>query len=143
MAEFNNYDPGLIVGTFKGVEIRGYMDGTAVAAERTEDTFETVVGGQGDGARVRKRNRSGTVTFTLQQTSPTNARLAAIAEQDEEFGTGVGPLFVKDLNGTDVIVAANAWIQKVPNMEYGDTLSGREWVIACHELRMFAGGALL
>lgn len=143
MADFRNYDPGKIVCSFKGVQILGFMDGTMVLGERSEDSFETAVGSQGDVARVRKRNKSGQVTFTLQQVSPTNALLSAIAELDEEFGTGVGALFVKDLNGADLMVADNAWIQKPPNMENGDTLSSREWIIACAEIRLFSGGALL
>jgi hypothetical protein len=141
--DLKTYDPGEIAGTFKGVPFLGFMDGTAISVSRSEDSWEMTVGSQGDGARVRKRNRSGVVTLTLQQTSPTNAKLAAIAELDEESGTGTGELFIKDLLGNDLIVAEIAWIVKPPDMEYGDTLSGREWNFACHELRMYAGGGVV
>lgn len=140
---FRNYDPGQIVASFNGIEILGFMDGTFILAERSEDGFAKEVGAQGDVTRVRSRDRSGSVTFTLKAESPTNDRLAEVALDDENFGIGVGELFVKDLNGTTLIESAEAWIRKIPNAEYADAATGREWVIDCAALEMSLGGSVV
>jgi len=142
MPDYKNFDPALVIFTFRGITLQGYIDGTFISAERSEDAYETVVGAGGDVTRVRNRNRMGTVTCTLLQASPTNDLLSAVALEDELFNTGDGPLLLKDLNGTSLAQAANAWIQKLPNLEYADTATGREWVFACAELEMNVGGNL-
>lgn len=143
MADFKNYDPGRVVVSFRGIQLLGYMDGTFISADRSEDGFEMAVGAGGDVTRVRNRNRSGTVTVTLKAESPTNDSLSAIAAEDELFGTGYGALQVLDLNGTTILDAPIAWIQKVATVEYADTASGREWIFACSEINMFVGGAVV
>lgn len=141
--QFSNYDPQRVVGSFNGILFLGYMDGTFITADRAEDGFSTQIGATGDVTRVRNRNKSGTVTLTLQAQSPTNQLLSAIAAQDELFGTGTGALMVKDLNGTTLLLAQIAWIQKIPATEFSDDASGREWVFACAELEMNVGSASL
>ena len=143
MADFKQYDPGLIAISFSGVQILGFMDGTFVTCERAEDAFALAVGAGGDTTRVRSRNRSGTVTVTLKAESPTNDTLSAIAKSDELFGDGVGTLMVKNINGTTIVEAESAWIKKLPNVEYGDAASGREWMFDCAELIMLVGGAVV
>ncbi len=138
-----NYDPGKIVVTFGGILIRGYAEGTFVTAERAEDGFELSVGAGGDVTRVRNRNRSGSVTLTLQAESPTNDLLSAMATADELSGTGTGALMIKDLNGTTLARAESAWIRKFANVEYSDTGSTREWAIDCAELELLVGGAIV
>lgn len=143
MSDFHNYDPSRIVATFAGILIRGYADGTFIGAERAEDAFAKSVGAQGDVTRIRNRDRSGMVTFTLQAESPSNDQLTAKAVLDELFGTGTGALLVKDLNGTTLLHAEVAWIRKLPNVEYAKDGGSREWVIDCAELEMSVGGAVV
>lgn len=141
MAQFRQYDPGQIVVNIAGIDVVAYADGTFVNAERAEDAFSMQVGAGGDVTRVRSRNRTGSVTLTLQAASPTNDALSALALDDELFGTGTGPLLVKDLYGTTLIAAETAWIRKLPAVEMADEGSNREWVIDCAELIMHVGGS--
>jgi hypothetical protein len=140
--EFKNYDPKKVIVTFRGVLLRGFMDGTFVSAERTEDAYEMAVGAAGDVTRVRNRNRTGAITVTLMAESPSNDELSAVVTADELTGLGYGPFLVKDLNGTTLLVAAQSWVRKLPVVEYADTGSGREWVFDCAELVEHVGGAL-
>lgn len=140
---FKNYDPKLVIVTFRGIQLLGYMDGTFVTAERDEDTFEKTVGATGDVTRVRNRNIAGAVKVTLLAESPTNDLLSAVAEEDRLFGTGYGPLMIKNLNGTQLVLAEIAWCKRPANVEYADTASGREWEFDCAELLVEGGGALV
>jgi hypothetical protein len=139
----SNYDPGKLVVTFKGILLTGYMDGTFLTAERTEDAFSMSVSADGKVTRVRSRDKTGTVTLTLQAASPGNDLLSAVALEDELFGTGTGALLVKDLLGNTVIDADTAWIRKMPTTDFADEASGREWAFDCAELGIFAGGSAI
>lgn len=139
---FANYDPLRVVLSFRDIQINGgFMDGTFINAERTEDAYSMSVGAAGDVTRVRSRNRTGTVTLTLQAAASANDLLSAVAAEDELFGTGSGPLLVKDLNGTTLLDAPVAWIKKMPATEFSQEASGREWAFDCAEFGMFVGGS--
>lgn len=141
MATFANYDPILTVLVFRGAPVLGFMDGTFVSVERSQDSFEKHVGSLGDVVRRRIRDRSGTVTLTLQQSSPSNDILSASYLLDELSGLGFGPLLLQDLNGSTLISSPVAWVRKPAVVELADSVTGREWMIDCHELEVFVGGA--
>lgn len=140
---FKNYDPSRVVVTFRGVVLRGFAEGTFFSLERDEETFEKSYGATGDVTRVRKRKRGGRGTATLQQASPTNDDLSAIALLDEQSGLGYGPLMVKDLNGTTLASAAIAWLVQPAAISFADGAESREWMIDCAAVSMTVGGALV
>ncbi len=134
------YDPGAIIIIFLGIKITGFADGTFVEIERDEDAYKKTVGAGGEVARTRSRNLSGKATFTLMGSSFCNDLLSAAAILDESLGSGVGPILIKDLNGTTLIHGANAWIQKVPKVPFGKELTDREWVIDIDAVEFLVGG---
>lgn len=131
----DKYDPASVVLAFAGI-VTGYADGSFIKAGRNEETWKLIVGADGRGCRVRNRNSSGRLTLTLMQTSPTNAILSALATLDEETGAGVTPLLLKDLNGVELIAAAEAWVVKPAEKGYGKDLGDREWVIELGDCKM-------
>ena len=138
-----NYDPGRVVVTFNGVRLVGYQDGTFVSAERAEDGFTMQVGSGGDVTRTRNRNKTGTITLTLQQASPSNDVLSNFAELDEALGLSFGSIMIKDLQGTTLCEAADAWIKKFPTVEYAKESGPRVWMFDCAELFIYAGGQIV
>lgn len=138
-----HYDPVQVVVTFKGVLVQGYADGAFVAVARDEDTFSKSTGAGGDTVRVRNRNRNGSITVTIQAESPTNDSFSAIAALDEASGLGTGAVQVKNLNGTTLCSAAQAWLVRPADSEYAKDAGTREWKIDCHDLKMLVGGALI
>lgn len=136
-----NYDPAKIVVTFRGVQLTGFAEGTFLTSSREEDGFTKEVGADGLTTRIQNRNRSGMVSLTLQGASPSNDVLTNYARTDELTGFGYGELLVKDLNGTTLIAASDAWIRKIPDVEYAkDSNGGREWIFDCETLDIVVGG---
>jgi hypothetical protein len=134
------YDPkniSLIVG---GKIITGFGDATFITVERNEQAFNLKVGVDGEGARSKNNNKSGKVTFVLMQTSSSNDDMSALAAADELSNSGVVPLYMKDHNGTTLVGALSAWIQKLPNIEEAKEVSMRTWILETDELNMFVGG---
>lgn len=136
------YDPALVNISFNGLPLGGFAPDTFLQVERNEDGFTLMVGAGGEAARSQSRNRSGRVTLTLLSTSQTNDILSAIANADELTGSGVGVLFIKEFNGTTLVLAESAWIMKQPTIERGAEVTTVEWVFECEELTMFAGGLI-
>jgi hypothetical protein len=137
---FDTYDPAQLNISFNGFLLSGFMDGTFVSAERKEDAWTPHVGADGEYARARNRNKSGTVKFTLMQTSSSNDYLSSQMNLDEATGAGTGVLQIKDALGRTVITGADAYIMKPAPVQYGKELAGREWTLEVPQLDVFVGG---
>lgn len=139
MTTLYQYDPSQIVCIFYGVNVTGF-DESFIEIERSEDAYSVHVGATGDVARTRSRNRTGKVTLTLMAQAPSNDSLMDIHLDDEQFGDGVGPLLIKDLNGYTVARAREAWISKVPKVERGKEAGTCQWVLECADIMIEARG---
>lgn len=135
------YDPAQIVVTLGPYLISGFAEGTFVKVSRDEDAFLKKVGVDGESARARNKNRAGSVELTLLQSSASNDTLSSIALADELAGQGVYPLMIKDLQGTTLVMAPNAWVKKVADVEEAKEITDRAWVLDCASpLQMNVGG---
>lgn len=107
----------------------GYAKGSFVVVEKKEDDFTTEVGSDGEGARTQSADESGSVTITLMQTSASNDVLSELRDADKISGAAVFPLMIKDGSGRTIVIAAEAWIRKVPNSDFADQKTDRAWII--------------
>ncbi len=139
---FPTYDPALHLFSFAGNILTGAGKDKFIKASRDEDSFTKHKGVAGEGGRSKNNNRGGTVEFTVLAQSQTNDILSAILAGDELLGTGVGALFLKELNGTTVLAASNAWLKRVPDTERGKEAGEVTWMWDCDDLEMFNGGLL-
>ena len=136
----STFDPASVVITVGGVPISGYADGTFALLTRSVDAWSMVTGADGLTTRVKSNNRSGTLTLTLTQTSPSNDVLSGFAVADELSNSGVVPILIKDLSGTTVLFSATGWVQKFPDVEYSNILTNREWILGLADIDVFVGG---
>ena len=134
------YDPKNVSVIVGGKILSGFADGTFIKAERNEQAYTLKVGVDGEGARAKNNNKSGKLTFTLMQTSSSNDVMSAYAAADELGNGGAVPVLIKDHNGSSVVTALTAWVQKLPDLEDAKEISMRTWVMETDELIMFIGG---
>lgn len=134
------YDPKSVIVNVAGVPMSGFADGTFVTVERSNDTFSKVSGADGVVSRAKTNDRSGTLTLTLAQTSPSNDTLAALAVVDELTNLGVVPFSVTDVSGRTKIVSAFGWVKKPAKAEFGKEISNREWAFDLADLDIGNGG---
>lgn len=120
--EFDRRDVSLVVD---GQVVTGYAEGTFITCAKEEDTYTSYVGAQGEVTRARNAHPLGTITITLQATSPSNTLLSRLARQRETF-----PVRVVDRNSPGATIGGSeAWVQKPANLEFAAEVSGREWTI--------------
>jgi hypothetical protein len=134
------YDASQVAIIVGGFNITGFADGSFVSVERNADAFALYVGTDGEGTRAKTNNKSGRFTFTLSQSSDSNAILSGIAAADELKNAGVVPVLVKDGSGASLYAAETAWIVKQPAAEFGREIGSREWILETDELVVFTAG---
>jgi hypothetical protein len=66
------YAPDDIASTVGTQTVTGYKEGTFVECERTAETGTLDVGSDGEATLIISPNQSGTIKFTIQQSSPLN-----------------------------------------------------------------------
>ena len=122
--------------------IGGYADGEFLTIEQAEQDFMSVVGTDGEVSRSKSNNRMATITLSLMQTSTANAALSALNNIDvaAKNGAGVGPLMIKDRQGTALYSASKCWISKPPDVTFDRTATARAWEITCADLVRLDGG---
>lgn len=133
------FDPYEVKVTVLGQPIVGFSD-DKVMVERANNAWELVVGADGEATRVKSNDLSGTITITLQQTSPSNNLCSAIFQVDDKLSTGVVPISIQDNSGKTLVVAAKCYVEKMPDATFGKTHNDRVWVFRSNYIEYFLGG---
>lgn len=120
----------------------GVAKGSFIEAERSVDTSTVDIGSDGEATLIISPNKSGTIKVTLQQSSPFNDYLTGAfrAMEARNMAQAVLPLMLKDLNGTTLLQAKQAWVKKPAKVVYADGAESREWIIETGYLDVFVGG---
>ena len=134
---FKVYDADQIAMVFMGLPISsGYADGEFLTIEQEAQDFETKVGTDGEVTRSKTNNRHAVIKVKLMQSSDGNTLLTALNNLDiaTSGGAGVGPMLIKDLQGTSLYSASKCWIAKPPDVSFDRTATSREWTLECANL---------
>lgn len=110
--------------TVNGVYITG-MGETMVNCSKDEELFEAEVGAKGDTVINEKINDMGTITLTLQATSPQKALLISLAKSRQIF-----PIWVTNKSLGERKGGTQARVKNFPELEDGTTAGEREFEIA-------------
>lgn len=140
---FHVYDPNEISIVVCGIPIEGgFAEGSFIEIAQETDDFTDVVGTDGDVTRSKTNDKRATITLKLMSSSPANALLSALNNIDRRAGNGagVGPLLIKDNQGTSLHTAEKSWIAKPPDVVYDKTATPREWKIRAASLERLDGG---
>lgn len=115
------YDAKDCVVTFGTLSLSGFSEDMITAA-KDEEFFTTSVGAQGDVVVNTTNNPLGTITVTLQATSPVISKLKEFAKS----GT-TQALYVKNSKLGERVGGAEARIKNYPEIEYGGEVGDRQF----------------
>jgi len=136
------YDPSQVIITWSGIPLHsGIVDGTFLTVKRNKPMWKLVKGGDGEGARVRSSDHSGTLSVTIRNGSAINNLLASAVNLDALTGAVVAPLLVLDFCGATLHAGNRAFIQTPPEDTFATTEESRVWVFEADDLFMFSGSA--
>ena len=137
------YDPSKIIVTWGPTIVTGFNEGTFLTIARNGQAFEKSKGADGTIDRINRNAFDFTINLTIKQTSITNDIFSAALQADLLTNVSKLPFTVKDVNGLSLFFAPLAGIQKDPDAEYSDALSGREWIFDTGPGANFIGGNIL
>ncbi len=131
MAEGKTYDAQDVSVIVDGVFLTGFGE-DLVSIAQDEENWTTTVGAQGDVVRSRVNNSLGTITVTLQGTSPSVTYLNGLANSGKLVPVSV------TYNGSpkETSTATQAYIKKPADREYGSEAGDREFEFQCLDLSM-------
>lgn len=127
MVNIKTYNPIDCVVTIKSGNNSFYVTGLGedmVSAEKDEDNVSAVVGAQGDVVVNKINNSLGTITLTVQGTSPQKKSLLELANSGSMF-----EIWVNNKSIGENVGGTKAMIKKTPALEQGTELADREFEI--------------
>ena len=143
MADTRVYDSNQVTIFLAAFPIAGgFADGEFCKIHKNADDFIMVVGTDGSVTRSNSNDDSHEVTITLMQSAAANNLLSALRNLDKitPGGAGIGPLLIRDRQGTSVYASAHAWIAGPPDVTFNRGAEGRAWKIHTSDMLRNDGG---
>jgi len=125
-----------------GVEITGWAEGDdVIKISRRTDSASDKVGAGGDMMVSITSDKSGEITFKLQQTSSSNKYLTDIVARQEAGAAAFVPVTVlfQDTYRNDLATGTVGYIKKPSDMTRGTQASDTEWTMVVERLDMLLG----
>jgi len=134
--------PDLPAGFGEGIVLSGFGPDTFAAAARAADLFTQTVGADGEVTFNRMLNKAAVLTFTLTQSSLSNAVLSALVLAWEQGIRFVVPVTITDINTSPFTErsAPSCVIQRLPDTEFAAELGTVAWAFLAASEEAFIGG---
>lgn len=125
------YDPSEITLLLGGWEPWGFASDTKIVISKNNDIINPYAGTDGDVSLALSRNRLGTLTLSLQRTSPANEVLAGYVQAMYSTRQVAFSVYLEDPRG--YYLTTIGWIQSQPDDTMGDTIQENQWVIGLQD----------
>ena len=122
------YNPKMLVIVYGSREVDGFAEDDMVTIKPLGERTQIYSGADGSVGRSMDPNQTYEVTIALATTSKTNDYFSNVYNLDRSTGRGILPLTIKDLSGTTVFQANQAWITNFPEHKRGRKIEAQEWV---------------
>lgn len=134
------YSPSKVNFIFAGTELTGFAEDDFIEVEPLGEGIKSVSGPDGEVARALDPDTRVKVTLKLTSASAGNDTLTAQYKLDQSTGSGIAPLLIKDLSGTTLLSAAQAWVTKLPKTTKGKEVGTTEWELETGPADFTVGG---
>ena len=121
------YDPKKVIIVFGSRQLTGMSEDDMVTITPNGEGMQVYSGADGDVARSIDPNATFEVTVSLSTASNSNVYLSNCFNHDRATGNGIAPLLIKDLSGSTLFVAPEAWVANLPEASRGRTIDTQEW----------------
>jgi hypothetical protein len=128
--------------TLGGIIVTDFADGDFISVTGMGDNFEAVTGADGSENRNNKNLTGCDVTITVSQTSLTNDLFSTKHILDKLTNAGTAAFLFKDVNGTSIVSAGQAYIKGFADMNNGNALATRAWNLRCPQAVVNVGSSL-
>lgn len=122
----------------QAVEITGWVDSQAmIKVSRFQDSMGHILDSMGNMIPIGTESRAGKITFSLSQTSESNAFLSELVSIQENLS--FIPLFclMKDLSTGDKVIGSLGYIPRPAQLTKGKRVATVEWSILLQNISIF------
>lgn len=131
MSQVYTYNPKEVIIALGNHIMTGYAEDSFVNVDPVGDGTTMKTGCDGSVNRSISPARAYTIKLVLLQNSPTNSFLRRTFDSDQDEGTGMFPIIIKDLMGEEQFSADQAWVSKMAPWGRGKESTNMEWELAC------------
>lgn len=121
------YDPKKVTVSFGTHQITGFSEDDFLSLEPSGEGVQKVTGVDGEVGRSLDPNETFHITIHLASTSKSNKHLSEVYNLDKKTGRGMYDFMIKDLSGSTLFHAEQAWIINFPSADMGKTISTYDW----------------
>lgn len=135
------YSPSDVVISIAGLHtVTGLAEGTFVRVVKNSIPFDTQRAMDGTRQRLYRHDEGFRIEVILAQSSSSNNVLSALHNIDLATRKMLFPIMIRDTRGQTTFFAASAWIDKTPEVEFGQELYTRTWVFGANGGVLTVGG---
>lgn len=137
------YSPSDVSVTFAGVNISGFSADNVVRINRVDPLYTSKRAFDGSVAVTQQRYSTWQVEIFLAQSSESNDFLNGVQKLLYENNIKLLqylPLIIKDGSGNTMFFAKDVWIERLPEVDFGQSLSNRQWIFMCNDVECLIGG---
>lgn len=127
MSDVLTYDPKKNIIIYGGRQLTGFAEDDMITIKPLGDGMQIYNGADGEVGRSVDPNRTFEVKVSLATSSKSNDYLSECYNKDRRTGSYMLPLTIKDLSGSTLFFAKQAWVQNFPESKRGRNIDNQDW----------------
>lgn len=127
MSDVLTYDPKKNIIIYGGRQLTGFAEDDMIIIKPLGDGMQIYSGADGEVGRSVDPNRTFEVKVSLATSSKSNDYLSECYNKDRRTGSYMLPLTIKDLSGSTLFFAKQAWVQNFPESKRGRKIDNQDW----------------
>ena len=127
MSDVLTYDPKKNIIIYVGRQLTGFAEDDMITIKPLGDGMQIYSGADGEVGRSVDPNRTFEVKVSLATSSKSNDYLSECYNKDRRTGSYMLPLTIKDLSGSTLFFAKQAWVQNFPESKRGRKIDNQDW----------------
>lgn len=127
MSDVLTYDPKKNIIIYGGRQLTGFAEDDMITIKPLGDGMQIYSGADGEVGRSVDPNRTFEVKVSLATSSKSNDYLSECYNKDRRTGNYMLPLTIKDLSGSTLFFAKQAWVQNFPESKRGRKIDNQDW----------------
>lgn len=127
MSDVLTYAPKKNIIIYGGRQLTGFAEDDMITIKPLGDGMQIYSGADGEVGRSVDPNRTFEVKVSLATSSKSNDYLSECYNKDRRTGSYMLPLTIKDLSGSTLFFAKQAWVQNFPESKRGRKIDNQDW----------------
>lgn len=127
MSDVLTYNPKKNIIIYGAKQLTGFAEDDMITIKPLGDGMQIFSGADGEVGRSIDPNSTYEVTVSLAISSKSNDYLSNCFNKDCKTGNNMLPLIIKDLSGSTLFFAKQAWIKNFPESKRGRKISNQDW----------------